>query len=95
MSPAVALEQKMSELERTLENLKGGAEVLDTLREEFSQWLGEANEEGQREAYENVLGHVDAMVREYAHRLQEAVAQPQAPLGSTMARAGRTLPERL
>ena len=69
----------MSELERTLENLKGGAEVLGTLREEFAQWLEEANEQGQREAYENVLGHVDAMVREYAHRYQEAEAQSQAP----------------
>ncbi|WP_336491644.1 hypothetical protein [Methylobacterium nigriterrae] len=72
----------MSKPERTLENLKGGAEILDTLREEFAQWLGEANEEGQREAYENVLGHVDAMVREYAQRLQEAEAQLEAPPGA-------------
>jgi len=77
------MEQKMSEPERTLENLKGGAEVLDTLREEFSQWLEEANEEGQREAYENVLGHVDTMVREYAHRLQEAETQSPAPPGAS------------
>ncbi|ACL57274.1 hypothetical protein [Methylobacterium nodulans] len=71
----------MSELERNLENLKGGAEILDTLREEFAQWLEEANEEGQREAYENVLGHVDALVREYATRCRELEAALHAQRG--------------
>ena len=76
-------EQRMSELERSLENVKGAAEVLDTLREEFSQWLEEANEEGQREAYENALGHVDAMVREYAARRRDVEAQLQEHQGPT------------
>jgi hypothetical protein len=68
----------MSELERAIENAKGSLEVLDTLREEFSEWLGEVNEEGQREALENVIGHLESMSREYMRRRHEAELQLDA-----------------
>ena len=65
----------MSDFERAIENAKGAVEVLDNLREEFSEWLGEANDESQKEALENVIGHLESMSREYAKRRQEAEAQ--------------------
>ncbi len=65
----------MSELERAIENAKGSLEVLDTLREEFAEWLGEANSEAGKEALENVLGHLESMSREYAKRRDDAEAQ--------------------
>jgi chromosome segregation ATPase len=69
------LEQQMSELERAIESSKGSLEVIDTLREEFSEWLDEANDEGQKEALANVIGHLESLGREYKKRLQEAEAQ--------------------
>lgn len=64
-------EKPMSDVARAIENAKGAEEVLNLLREEFAQWLGEANEEGQKEMLENVLGHLESMSREYAKRRQE------------------------
>ena len=64
----------MSELERAIESAKGSLEVIDTLREEFSG-LDEANDEGQKEALANVIGHLESLGREYKKRLQEAEAQ--------------------
>ncbi|MEJ0048737.1 MAG: hypothetical protein WDN04_23470 [Rhodospirillales bacterium] len=71
----------MSEVEIAIEKARGGLEVLDSLVEEFAQWLEEANEEGQEEALENVLGHVESMRREYAVRLEEAEARAAASRG--------------
>ena len=61
--------------EQSTESIKGGAEVLGTLREELATWLEEANDDSQREAYENVLGHVEVMIQEYARRLHVAEGQ--------------------
>jgi hypothetical protein len=69
----------MSEAERSLENAKGSLEVLETLREEFSEWLGEANDESQKEMLENVLGHVEALSREYEKRREEAAQRLVRP----------------
>lgn len=48
---------------------KGALEILDILREEFSQWVDEAQNADKREALENVLRHVESMEAEYKNRL--------------------------
>ena len=58
----------LSQLERELHEAKGGLEVLDTLREEIEQWLEEAHDESEKEALENVLGHIEVMETEYRAR---------------------------
>ena len=60
----------VSELERQLNELKGALDILFELREEFAQWVEEA-EGGQREALENVLGHIEALESEYRNRQEE------------------------
>jgi hypothetical protein len=60
----------VSELERQLNELKGALDILFELREEFAQWVEEA-EGGQREAFENVLGHIEAVESEYRNRQEE------------------------
>lgn len=63
---------RMSELECELQQMKGGLDLLFTLREEFAQWLEEAQDGSKREALENVLGHIEALESEYRTR-QEAL----------------------
>jgi hypothetical protein len=61
-----------SQQERELHEVKGGLDLLLTLREEIAQWLEEAQDDSKREALENVLGHLEAMEGEYRAR-QEAL----------------------
>jgi len=53
--------------------LDGALDVLFTLREEFAQWLEEAQSEERREELENVYRHIDTMEREYQRRREEAM----------------------
>lgn len=54
--------------ERDLFEIKGALDVLFTLREEFAQWLEEAQDEARKEELENVYQHVVAMEAEYQRR---------------------------
>lgn len=58
--------------DRELSELAGALDVLFTLREEFAQWLEEAQSEERREELENVFRHVSAMEEEYKRRLAQA-----------------------
>ena len=55
--------------DRELSELAGALDVLFTLREEFAQWLEEAQSEERREELENVFRHVATMEDEYKRRL--------------------------
>jgi hypothetical protein len=55
-------------LEQKLHEAIGALDVLFTLREEFAQWLEEAQDEARREELENVYRHVSAMEDEYQRR---------------------------
>ena len=55
-------------MQQELQEIIGALDVLFTLREEFAQWVGEAQNEPTREALDNVLGHVVAMETEYKRR---------------------------
>jgi hypothetical protein len=55
------------------EKIAGALEVIGTLREEFEQWLGEAQNDSKRETLENVLGHIVAMEIEYQRRRDEGL----------------------
>jgi hypothetical protein len=48
----------------------GALDVLFTLREEFAQWLEEAQDEARKEELTNVYRHVSAMEDEYQRRRQ-------------------------
>jgi integrase len=61
----------VSELERQRYELKGALGLLFDLREEFAQWLEEAQDGSKREALENVLGHVEAIQTEYRNRQEQ------------------------
>lgn len=50
---------------------KGALEVLFTLREEFAQWVEEAQDKSKQEALENVLAHVEALESEYRIRQEK------------------------
>jgi hypothetical protein len=41
------------------------------LREEFAQWVEEAEDDSKKEALENVLGHIEGLEREYRRRQEE------------------------
>jgi hypothetical protein len=58
----------VSELQRQLHELKGALDLLFELREEFAQWLEEAEDGSKREELENVLGHIEALQSEYRNR---------------------------
>jgi hypothetical protein len=58
--------------DRELSELAGALDVLFTLREEFAQWLEEAQSEERREELANVFRHVSAMEDEYKRRLAAA-----------------------
>lgn len=55
-----------------LAEIRGALDVLFTLREEFAQWLEEAQSEERKEELENVFRHVAAMESEYQRRREEA-----------------------
>jgi hypothetical protein len=57
-----------------IREVKGALEVLFTLREEFAQWVEEAQDKSKQEALENVLAHVEALESEYRIR-QEKLKQ--------------------
>jgi len=57
-----------------IHEVKGALEVLFTLREEFAQWVEEAQDKSKQEALENVLAHVEALESEYRIR-QEKLKQ--------------------
>jgi hypothetical protein len=67
-----------SELERQLNELKGARDLLFELREDFAQWVEEAQDDSKREALENVLGHIEALESEYRHR-QEVLQKEVKP----------------
>lgn len=60
--------------ESDLSEIKGALDVLFTLREEFAQWLEEAQDEARKEELENVYQHVLAMEGEYQRRREAAEA---------------------
>jgi len=68
----------LSELERQLNELKGARDLLFELREDFAQWVEEAQDDSKREALENVLGHIEALEIEYRHR-QEVLQKKVMP----------------
>lgn len=59
--------------ETQLSAIDGALDVLFTLREEFAQWLEEAQSEERREELENVYRHIDTMEREYQRRREAAM----------------------
>lgn len=65
------MNDSLSELERQLNELKGARDLLFELREDFAQWVEEAQDDSKREALENVLGHIEALDIEYRHRQEE------------------------
>jgi hypothetical protein len=71
--------ERTSPLERELYELKGGLDLLFTLREEFEQWVGEAQDGSKREALENVLAHIEALEGEYRIRQQKLQTERGAP----------------
>jgi hypothetical protein len=58
--------------EQELHQAIGALDVLFTLREEFAQWLEEAQDEERREELQNVYRHVAAMEEEYQRRREAA-----------------------
>lgn len=64
--------------EQELQQIMGALDVLFTLREEFAQWLEEAQSEDRKEELENVYRHVAAMEVEFQRRREAA----QAKLGT-------------
>jgi hypothetical protein len=58
--------------EQELHEAIGALDVLFTLREEFAQWLEEAQDEERREELQNVYRHVAAMEQEYQRRREAA-----------------------
>ena len=58
--------------EQELHEAIGALDVLFTLREEFAQWLEEAQDEERREELQNVYRHVAAMEEEYQRRREAA-----------------------
>jgi len=51
--------------------IRGSLEVLFTLREEFAQWVEEAQDASKKEALENVLAHIEALESEYRIRQEK------------------------
>jgi uncharacterized membrane protein YgaE (UPF0421/DUF939 family) len=60
---------------RELSEITGALDVLFTLREEFAQWLEEAQSEERKEELENVYRHIEAMEQEYQRRREAAAAK--------------------
>jgi len=51
--------------------IEGALEVLFELREQFAQWVEEAQDDSKHEALDNVLGHIEVVESEYKHRRDE------------------------
>lgn len=66
------------ELEKELQQTIGAVGILNTLREEFEQWLEEAQDDSKHEALENVLGHIEVMDTEYKRRRTELESRLRA-----------------
>ncbi len=64
---------------RELHEITGALDVLFTLREEFAQWLEEAQSEERKEELENVYRHIEAMEQEYQRRREAAAAKAASP----------------
>jgi uncharacterized membrane protein YgaE (UPF0421/DUF939 family) len=62
-----------------LHEITGALDVLFTLREEFAQWLEEAQSEERKEELENVYRHIEAMEQEYQRRREAAAAKAASP----------------
>ena len=58
--------------QQELNEITGALDVLFTLRDEFAQWLEEAQSEERKEELENVFRHVAAMEEEYKRRREVA-----------------------
>ena len=74
---AMADDDKLK-LQCEFHELKGAYDILLILREEFEQWLGEAEDASKKEELENVVSHVEAMEDEYKERykaLEEKLAR--------------------
>jgi hypothetical protein len=61
------------DVQRELSEITGALDVLFTLREEFAEWLEEAQSEERREELDNVFRHIEAMEQEYQRRREAAV----------------------
>lgn len=64
--------------EQELHQTIGALDVLFTLREEFAQWVEEAQDEERREELQNVFRHVSTMEEEYQRRFAEAQQKVKA-----------------
>jgi hypothetical protein len=64
---------------RELHEITGALDVLFTLREEFAQWLEEAQSEERKEELVNVYRHIEAMEQEYQRRREAAAAKAASP----------------
>ena len=64
----------MTEMTGTEDRLKieGALEILFPLKEDFAQWVEEAQEDSKHEALDNVLAHVERIEGEYRQRLAAA-----------------------
>ena len=60
-----------SELDQEFYEVKGGLDVLFSLREELEQWVEEAQDNSKHEALENVLGHLEVLEDRYRTRQEE------------------------
>jgi hypothetical protein len=60
-----------------VQQLVGALDILDLLREEMEQWLGEAQDESKRECLDNVLGHITAIEVKYRQRLTAMREKPR------------------
>jgi uncharacterized membrane protein YgaE (UPF0421/DUF939 family) len=68
-----------TDAQRELFEITGALDVLFTLREEFAQWLEEAQSEERKEELENVYRHIEAMEQEYQRRREAAAAKAASP----------------
>lgn len=69
----MALAENNKDARAELNAIDGALDVLFTLREEFAQWLEEAQSEERKEELENVYRHIDTMEREYQRRREAAL----------------------
>jgi hypothetical protein len=68
-----------TDAQRELREITGALDVLFTLRQEFAQWLEEAQSEERKEELENVYRHIEAMEQEYQRRREAAAAKAASP----------------
>ncbi len=69
----MALAENNKDARAELNAIDGALDVLFTLREEFAQWLEEAQSEERKEELENVYRHIDTMEQEYQRRREAAL----------------------